>query len=101
MSSMLGLGNTVAKFEGGRLVATPGALRAIPNQKVWELLRRHFSGDWGDMSAEDKHSNDVALKRGDERIFSSYANPAEHCDKVWIITEADHSVTTVLLPDEY
>lgn len=62
-----------------------------------EFLTRHQSGDWGDLHEGDKSLNDEALENGD-RILSSYF-VGEH--KLWIITEHDRSVTTLLLPDEY
>jgi len=65
---------------------------------IAKLLARHASGDWGDMCQEDKDHNNQALISGKGRLFSSYNTPA---GKVWIITEYDHSITTVLLPDEY
>jgi len=61
-------------------------------------LRRHLNGDWGDLEPEDARANDAALRDGD-RLFSSYqVTPTL---KLWIITEGDRSVTTLLLPDEY
>ena len=87
------------KFDPGRLLATPAALRAIP-KKMWEeaLLRRHLRGDWGDVSKADWQCNEQALKTG-ERLFSAYHTPDGR--KFWIITEADRSATTVLLPEDY
>jgi len=69
-----------------------GALNPVP------YLRRHLDGDWGDLCDEDRRSNDVALKNGD-RLFSSYRVSDDL--KLWIITEWDRSVTTLLLPSEY
>jgi hypothetical protein len=91
----------MSKFDSGRLVATPGAISFCENHAVnmAALLRRHLSGDWGDMDAEDKATNNAALASGEDRIFSSY-NVGDH-DKVWIITEWDRSVTTILLPEDY
>lgn len=84
----------------GRVVATPGALAALGevNSTAMPLLVRHAAGDWGDVDKEDGQLNNQALKYGG-RILSAY----ELRDglRVWIITEADRSVTTVLLPDEY
>jgi hypothetical protein len=60
-----------------------------------ELLQRHQSGDWGDLSEEDWHENDYAVGRT-LRIFSAYGKPP---DRLWVITEADRSVTTILRPD--
>jgi len=83
----------------GKVVATPGALKLLLDvgEHPFDYLARHASGDWGDLCAFDLHQNERALRVG-ERIFSSYETPA---GKVWIITEADRSVTTILLPEEY
>lgn len=61
-------------------------------------MRRHAKGDWGDLDVEDLQANDAALKSGG-RLVSSYRT--ESGTKFWIITEADRSATTVLLPEEY
>jgi hypothetical protein len=91
-----------SKFEMGRLVATPAALEALEKWDkdfvVKNLLDRHFAGDWGDLDAEDKAANDEAVKEG-ERILSSYQLAPNL--KIYVITEADRSATTVLLPDDY
>ena len=83
----------------GQTVATPNALEVLAqhNTSCFSLLARHQSGDWGNVPAEDALSNQEAIERG-YRIMSVY--PLETA-KVWIITEADRSVTTVLLPEEY
>jgi hypothetical protein len=83
----------------GRVVATPGALRLLEEASAhpFDYLARHATGDWGDLCGFDRRQNEIAL-RGGLRVFSSYAVPA---GKVWIITEADRSVTTILLPEEY
>ncbi|WGJ91264.1 type I restriction endonuclease subunit M [Achromobacter mucicolens] len=88
-------------FRNGNIVATPGALELLRQLEVSALgyLFRHMNGDWGDLDAEDKQANQAALIYG-SRIFSSYALP-DGKSKLWIITEADRSVTTLLLPDEY
>ena len=62
-----------------------------------EIIRRHSKGDWGDLSEEDKKENDLSVKEG-FRILSSYRIRGK---KIWVITEADRSVTTLLFPDEY
>ena len=87
-------------FSLGKLLSTPGALDALEQAQVhpFELLRRHWSGDWGDLCDEDKHLNDEAVKGG-SRIFSAYILPTN--TKVWLITEWDRSATTLLLPSEY
>lgn len=87
-------------FELGQTVATPGALDELEKagMSALRLLGRHQSGDWGDMSEEDKQENEFSLKEG-FRILSSYK--LETGKKIWIITEADRSITTLLLPEEY
>jgi hypothetical protein len=87
-------------FELGRIVATPGALRALEaaGQQPAEFLDRHVSGDWGDLDDEDKQENEFSVRNG-FRILSAYATSAG--EKIWIITEADRSATTLLLPEEY
>jgi len=83
----------------GKVVATPGALQLLleVGDDPFDYLARHATGDWGDLCAFDRRQNEIALRSG-ERVFSSYGTPA---GKVWIITEADRSVTTILLPEEY
>ena len=87
-------------FELGQTVATPGALDTLANLGMTgaELLYRHHRGDWGDLEQEDFAANNAALKNGG-RLFSAY-QLTQH-SKLWIITEADRSVTTLLLPEEY
>ena len=86
------------KFELGQIVATRGIHELLDRSAISVLLARHVSGDWGDLGEEDKALNDAALLSGQDRIFSSYCTPL---GKVWIITEYDHSATTILLPSEY
>jgi hypothetical protein len=87
-------------FDLGQTVATPGALDALVEAGICgaALLHRHHRGDWGDLDAEDIESNNAALKNG-SRLFSAYQVTEQI--KIWIITEADRSVTTLLLPSEY
>lgn len=94
------------KFNLGRIVATPGALAALEEagQKPGEFLALHASGNWGELDAEDRKANDLAIAHeGDpdrqQRVLSSYL--AKSQNKIWIITEWDRSITTILLPDEY
>ena len=89
-----------AKFNLGQLVATPGALSALEEagQDAIEFVSRHASGDWGDLSEEDRNENEFSLAHG-FRLLSSYK--LRNGTKLWIITEADRSSTTLLLPDEY
>ncbi|HPI31668.1 MAG TPA: hypothetical protein PLR32_00020 [candidate division Zixibacteria bacterium] len=87
-------------FSAGVIVGTPAALDALEFAEVnpAALLVRHLSGDWGELDAEDRAANDAAL-RGGGRLFSAYDLPTGA--RVWIITEADRSSTTVLLPEDY
>lgn len=87
-------------FELGNTVSTPGAVSAIAEagENAGDYLRRHESGDWGDVGLEDWESNDEALTEG-TRIFSVYRTRLD--ERIWVITEADRSVTTLLLPEDY
>lgn len=85
-------------FPLGPIVATPGALEAIPPGEIGHALRRHARGDWGELDAEDRAANDRSLTEG-ARLLSAYRSRAG--TRFWVITEADRSATTVLLPDEY
>jgi hypothetical protein len=87
-----------AKFPLGQIVATPNALAHVSNDEILKALSRHLQGDWGTLEPEDKNANDRALKHGG-RLFSAYHSLQNV--KFWIITEADRSVTTILLPEEY
>ena len=90
----------VALFPLGRLVATPGALallRSAGEDLLPTLLERHRSGDWGDVPPEDARENEFSVRYG-FRIVSSYRVDEE---RLWVITEADRSATTLLLPSEY
>jgi hypothetical protein len=85
-------------FPLGQLVATPNALEHITQNDIMAALQRHVTGDWGDISAEDKLLNDRAVVEG-TRILSAYR--AANGTKFWIITEAGFSATTILLPEDY
>ena len=87
-------------FTLGQVVATPGALDLLDRSatNAHDLLQRHQSGDWGSVPPEDAEQNQKAIAT-DCRILSSYWLSAT--ERLWIITEADRSVTTLLLPDEY
>ncbi|MEN3371902.1 hypothetical protein [Dechloromonas sp. ZS-1] len=92
-----------ARFPLGQLAATPGVLELLEQHQanLFDLLARHASGDWGDVGAEDAHTNDQALIHG-YRVLSCYTLvPGDPDTRVWIITERDRSVTTALLPSEY
>jgi hypothetical protein len=83
----------------GQVVATPGALNLLmgAGESPFDYVARHATRDWGDLCAFDRRQNEIALRDG-YRVLSSYPVGRE-C--VWIITEADRSVTTILLPEEY
>jgi hypothetical protein len=83
----------------GRVVATPGALKLFMEigEDPFGYIARHAARDWGNLCTFDRHQNEIALRDG-YRVLSSYEVPA---GRVWIIDEADRSVTTSLLPEEY
>jgi len=87
-------------FPLGQVVATPGALAALAEagQTPAELLRRHSVADWGELPAEDIRENELSLQAG-YRLLSAYTLASSQ--RLWIITEADRSATTLLLPQEY
>lgn len=89
----------MALFKLGQLTATPAALAFLQehNLEIYPLMQRHAKGDFGDLDEQDVKANVHAVQH-DERIFSSYkiAN-----DKIWIITEWDRSLTTILMPQDY
>jgi hypothetical protein len=88
------------RFPLGQLVATPGALQAMQEsgQSPDFFLQRHVTGDWGEVGAEDGRLNDEALKDG-SRLLSVYRTLKGV--RLYVITESDRSVTTILLPDGY
>lgn len=86
------------KFSLGRTLITPGAQEALDPEDVMRCLRRHLSCDWGDCSPDDWEENDYSVDRR-LRLFSVYHD--RNLTKFWVITEADRSATTVLLPTEY
>jgi len=100
-------------FELGQLVATPGALKELSPERILEIVQRHLSGDYGTVSAEDWHLNDLATYDGTRLLSSYWIDEQDHeRGKVWIITEAEtetededetgrRACTTILKPDEY
>ena len=90
-----------ARFASGQIVVTIGINALIEEGRLDPVpyLYRHLSGDWGDLDDGDRRLNDTALQSGDDRLFSSYQVAPDL--KLWIITEWDRSVTTLLLPGEY
>ena len=91
---------SVTRFTLGQIFITPGAEEAlqIAGQTAIEFLRRHMSCDWGELSEDNVHENEFSLKEG-FRFLSAYQTGKGQ--KLWIITEADRSATTILLPSEY
>ena len=92
----------MADFALGNIVATHAvaAAKKDNDQFAYEVLKslgRHADGDWGDLCNDDKALNDEALA-GAARLFSAYETSK---GRIWIITEWDRSVTTILFPDEY
>jgi hypothetical protein len=85
------------KFPLGQVVITANAQAILNPIAVQEAVSRHAAGDWGDICDDDRGLNEEALKEGD-RLLSVYGSGDR---KFWIITEADRSVTTVLMPEDY
>lgn len=96
----------MAKFQVGRLLLTKGAHELFMkdanfNKFVNRSLGRYVNGDWGVTPKEGCELNDEAVETGEDRILAAYSIK-EHPDwNIWIVTEWDRSVTTVLFPDEY
>lgn len=90
-----------ARFASGQVVMTIGVDALVEEGRLdpAPYLYRHLSGDWGDLDDSDRRLNDAALQSGEDRLMSSYQVAPDV--KLWIITEWDRSVTTLLLPDEY
>jgi hypothetical protein len=91
---------TLQRFPLGEVLITPGALEALSEagQDAAVFLGRHNSGDWGDLSEEDKRENEFSVDK-ELRIFSAYNTVKD--EQIWVITKADRSATTILLPSEY
>lgn len=90
----------MATFTLGSILATPGALDLCISERVSaaDYIKRHAAGDWGNIDREDWEANQAALL-DEGRLFSAYSLPSGA--RLWIITEADRSATTILLPEEY
>jgi hypothetical protein len=88
-----------ALFRLGQIVATHGAVELMKMSNIdgLTLLQRHVTGDWGDLDQADKQENELSVRKG-FRILSAYGTGDR---KLWVITEEDRSVTTILRPDEY
>jgi len=88
----------MAKFPAGQIVITPTAQNKLSQGDVNTALARHLRGDWGDVDEHDRKENELSLTQG-FRLFSVYH--AANGTKFWIITEANRSATTILLPEDY
>jgi len=86
------------KFPMGRTVITPNAMENLNDEDIQASLRRHAAGDWGNCGPQDWQENEFSLPRR-LRLFSVYED--RHGTKFWVITEADRSATTILLPEDY
>ncbi len=87
-------------FALGQVVMTPGAAAAFAatDQHPFPFLARHQRGDWGEVSPEDATENDFSVAHG-FRTLSAYT--LRDGTRIWILTEADRSATTILLPEDY
>ena len=90
--------DTIARFPLGRIFVTPAALAAVHSDDLSHSLVRHATGDWGECDQEDWIANETSLRNG-LRLLSVYRDRDQ--TKFWIITEADRSSTTLLLPEDY
>ena len=90
--------DSIVKFQLGQIVATPNALVSINSEDIATAMRRHASGDWGEVDEHDRQENELSLREG-FRLMSVYRD--RNGTKFWIITEADRRVTTILLPEDY
>ncbi|AYQ41865.1 plasmid related protein [Burkholderia aenigmatica] len=88
------------RFKLGRIFSTPTAVDALNDAQISivDLLIRHVLGDWGSLSESDREQNELSVEAG-LRLLSSYVLP--NGQTVWVITEADRSSTTFLLPRDY
>jgi hypothetical protein len=85
------------RFSLGQVVITANAAQHLDTIAVHEALRRHAAGDWGDLCPEDACENEYALKAG-FRLLSAYGTDER---RFWVVTEADWSRTTILMPEDY
>ena len=88
----------IAKFRLGKIVSTPNALDRLTQDDILLAIGRHQAGDWGDVNEHDRTANESALVEG-TRLWSVYH--ASNGVKFWLITEANRSHSTVLLPEDY
>jgi hypothetical protein len=90
----------IARFPLGQVVGTPGALQALAEvgETPDAFLKRHVVGDWGELDEHDRAENELSVVTGC-RLLSAYT--LRSGERLWVITEADRSATTLLLPSEY
>lgn len=105
----------ISKFYIGRLVATKEVAERMDHCRAFagfvsDCLKKYVSCDWGNLGSDAAAMNNAAVKHGDERIMGAYLFPSDSKfetdvplldDRIWIVTECDHSVTTILYPSEY
>lgn len=96
----------MSKFTLGRLVSTRGVADLMESRSdfkrfVWACYERYLRCDWGDLDPEDAKQNDEAVNSGEDRILAAYLHSSHPEWRIWIITEWDRSVTTILFPSEY
>lgn len=89
---------TPKKFDLGQTVITRNALATLSQADILKALARHHRGDWGDVPESDREENELSLKEG-FRLMSVYKSEAG--ETFWVITEADRSLTTILMPEDY
>ena len=95
--AILIVATTQPKFSLGQIVMTANAQAQLDPEAVQQGMNRHAAGDWGEVCEDDRQENELSLKEG-FRLLSVYRSGET---KFWIITEADRSVTTVLMPEDY
>ncbi len=95
---MTSICTTTRRVPLGQIVITPNAIDRLNPHDVCACLRRHVRGDWGDLDPHDVQENELSLREG-FRLLSAYTDRSG--TKFWIITEADRSATTILLPEDY
>ncbi len=88
----------IAKFRLGRIMTTPDARNSLTSSDLHTAIQRHQAGDWGDVDEHDRRANEHALIDGG-RLWSVYH--ARNGIKFWLITEANRSASTILLPENY
>jgi len=88
----------IARFRLGLIVVTPSVLDTVSQDDILKAIQRHQAGDWGELPEEDQMENELSLKTGG-RLFSAYHLATNL--KFWVITDAGHRSTTILLPEDY